>query len=400
MADLLADGSRAAAHAIGHNSIAIAPQVKGLEMPGYEPRALQTMALGFAVGARGADHNRSGAYEVDFSDKVDRRHVTLDAVRHAIDTEDRAALMDSLIICKFLRGVFEDFHGETAAMLRSVTGWDVTADELRETATRIVAAKREFNLLAGWTPAEDTLPERFLEYAAAQRCRGAPQPRAARRARGGIPPATRLVERYAKAGVSERRAVVLRRVEVPQRPELRIDDRHLLRLHAARAHGVEEEHRPQPVTGEERFDVRERVAPVDRRERMRKAVDFHDRDIVIAHQLDHALDKRGHQQWHVAARDVGRIDRLRQRAQAGADAFKRSLRLALVARDDDRIWQRRQRLLAGGNDDDGGDHRAEKADHALQHGFGSEGQRGFGHAHPGRLTAAQNDAADGHASSL
>ena len=163
LGDLLAEGSRAAAHAIGHNSISIAPQVKGLEMPGYEPRALQTMALGLAVGARGADHNRSGAYEVDFSNKVDRRHVTLDAVRHAIDTEDRAALMDSLIICKFLRGVFEDFHGETAAMLRSVTGWDVTADELRETAARIVAAKREFNLLAGWTPAEDTLPERFLD---------------------------------------------------------------------------------------------------------------------------------------------------------------------------------------------------------------------------------------------
>jgi len=160
---LLADGSRAAAHVIGHNSIAIAPQVKGLEMPGYEPRALQTMALGLAVGARGADHNRSGAYEVDFSDKVDRRHATLDSVGHAIDTEDRAALMDSLIVCKFLRGVFEDFHGETAAMLRSVTGWDVTADELRETAVRIVAAKREFNLLAGWTPDEDTLPERFFD---------------------------------------------------------------------------------------------------------------------------------------------------------------------------------------------------------------------------------------------
>ena len=162
---LLADGSRMAAQAIGHNSIAIAPQVKGLEMPGYEPRALQTMALGLAVGARGADHNRSGAYEVDFSDKVNRRHATLDAVRHAIETEDRAALMDSLIICKFLRGVFEDFHDEAAAMLRSVTGWDVTADELRETAARIVAAKREFNLLAGWTPEEDTLPERFLDSA-------------------------------------------------------------------------------------------------------------------------------------------------------------------------------------------------------------------------------------------
>jgi aldehyde:ferredoxin oxidoreductase len=163
LGSVLAEGSRAAAHAIGHNSIAIAPQVKGLELPGYEPRALQTMALGLAVGARGADHNRSGAYEVDFSDKVDRRRVTLDAVRHAIDTEDRAALMDSLIICKFLRGVFEDFHRETAAMLRSVTGWDVSADELRETAARIVSAKRDFNLRAGWTPAEDTLPERFLD---------------------------------------------------------------------------------------------------------------------------------------------------------------------------------------------------------------------------------------------
>jgi aldehyde:ferredoxin oxidoreductase len=121
------------------------------------------MALGFAVGARGADHNRSGAYEVDFSDKVDRRNITLDAVRHAIETEDKAALMDSLIMCKFLRGVFEDFYAEAADMLRSVTGWDISADEMRATARRIVSARRQFNLLAGWTQAEDTLPERFLK---------------------------------------------------------------------------------------------------------------------------------------------------------------------------------------------------------------------------------------------
>jgi aldehyde:ferredoxin oxidoreductase len=160
---LLAEGSRRAAQTIGQGSVAFAPQVKGLEIPGYEPRALQTMALGFAVGARGADHNRSGAYEVDFSDKVDRRRATLDSVQHAIDTEDKAALMDSLILCKFLRGVFTDFHEEAARMLQAVTGWDVTADELRDTARRIVAAKRQVNLLAGWTAEEDTLPERFLD---------------------------------------------------------------------------------------------------------------------------------------------------------------------------------------------------------------------------------------------
>jgi aldehyde:ferredoxin oxidoreductase len=163
--DLLADGSRRAAQAIGHGSIGFAAQVKGLEMPGYEPRGLQTMALGFAVGGRGADHNRSGAYEVDFSERVDRRHATVDTVHYAIETEDKAALMDSLIICKFLRGVFEDFYGEAADMLRLVTGWDASADELRDTARRIVGAKRQFNLLAGWTPEEDTLPDRFLEKA-------------------------------------------------------------------------------------------------------------------------------------------------------------------------------------------------------------------------------------------
>jgi aldehyde:ferredoxin oxidoreductase len=161
--DLLAEGSRRAALAIGHGSIAFAPQVKGLELAGYEPRGLQTMALGFAVGARGADHNRSGAYEVDFSDKVDRRHATRESVRHAIDTEDRAALIDSLILCKFLRAVFADFYGETAEVLQAVTGWDVTAEELRATARRIVAAKHEVNRLAGWTEVEDTLPDRFFD---------------------------------------------------------------------------------------------------------------------------------------------------------------------------------------------------------------------------------------------
>ena len=135
--NLLAEGSRRAAQAIGHDSIAFAPQVKGLEIPGYEPRGLQTMALGFSVGTRGADHNRSGAYEIDFSDKVDRKNVTIDAVHYAIETEDKAAIMDSLILCKFLRGVFEDFYAEAAEMLRLVTGWAVTPAGSPSTATSI-----------------------------------------------------------------------------------------------------------------------------------------------------------------------------------------------------------------------------------------------------------------------
>jgi aldehyde:ferredoxin oxidoreductase len=162
LGDLLAEGSRRAAEQVGQGSHAFAPHVKGLELPGYEPRTLHAMALGLAVNARGADHNRSGAYEADLSGELDRLAGGDEHVAAAIETEDRAAIMDSLILCKFLRGVFDEPWPEWAALLTPVTGWDVDAGELRRTARRIVVAKRLFNLREGWTRAEDRLPERFL----------------------------------------------------------------------------------------------------------------------------------------------------------------------------------------------------------------------------------------------
>ncbi|WP_214365251.1 aldehyde ferredoxin oxidoreductase family protein [Pseudonocardia sp. H11422] len=164
LGELLAQGSRHAAAVVGRDSIDFAPQVKGLELPGYEPRSLQSMALGLAVNSRGADHNRSGAYEADLSGELDRLDGGAAHVAAAIGTEDRAAVMDSMILCKFLRGVFEpsSVFAEWAALLTAVTGWEVDADELRATARRIVLAKRAFNLREGATAADDRLPARML----------------------------------------------------------------------------------------------------------------------------------------------------------------------------------------------------------------------------------------------
>ena len=107
---------------IGQGAEDFAPHVKGLEIPGYEPRALQAMALGFAVGTRGADHNRSGAYQVDFSEEFDRMQAGPEVIAAAIETENEAAVMDSLILCKFLRGVFDDRLASMAEMLSSGDG--------------------------------------------------------------------------------------------------------------------------------------------------------------------------------------------------------------------------------------------------------------------------------------
>ena len=163
LGELLAQGSRAASRTVGGDSGRFAPHVKGLEMPGYEPRTLHAMALGLAVNARGADHNRSGAYEADLSGDLDRTGGGAAHVTAAIETEDRAAVMDSMILCKFLRGVFTDPFAEWAALLSAVTGWDLTGAELRQTAKRIVLAKRVYNLREGWRPADDWLPARLLE---------------------------------------------------------------------------------------------------------------------------------------------------------------------------------------------------------------------------------------------
>jgi aldehyde:ferredoxin oxidoreductase len=159
--DLLAEGSRRASDRFGREDLAM--HVKGLELPGYEPRTLHSMALGLAVNARGADHNRSGAYEADLAGELDRLDGGPAHVAAAIETEDRAAAMDSLIFCKFLRGVFDGPWGEWATLLTSVTGWEIDGAELHDTARGIVGAKHAFNRREGWTRAEDTLPARLLD---------------------------------------------------------------------------------------------------------------------------------------------------------------------------------------------------------------------------------------------
>lgn len=160
----LGEGSRRLAEYLGGDAPERAMHVKGLELPGYDPRTLQTLAVGLATVARGADHNRSGGYEADLSERVDRFTLSDEHVRWAIESENAAALLDSLILCKFLRGIFDDLWDSASTMLHLVTGWDVSPQELRETVHRIISLKKIFNVRCGWQPEEDNLPRRLLEH--------------------------------------------------------------------------------------------------------------------------------------------------------------------------------------------------------------------------------------------
>ncbi|MGQ9572113.1 MAG: aldehyde ferredoxin oxidoreductase family protein [Dehalococcoidia bacterium] len=162
LGDLLAEGSKRAAAEVEGGSEQWAMQVKGLEMPGYEPRSLKTLALGLAVAARGACHNRAAAYQADVSGLVDRFEAEEGRGRLVAEGEDQEAVLDSLALCKFIRGCFADIYAETADIYNAVTGLDLGGEDLRRAGERIVNLKKAFNIREGWRREDDTLPPRIL----------------------------------------------------------------------------------------------------------------------------------------------------------------------------------------------------------------------------------------------
>lgn len=161
--DILADGVKRAAEHVGKGSEHFAMHVKGLEMPGYDVRSLKTFAMGLAVAARGACHNRALSYELDIKGDVDRFTAGPGRGKLAAEKEDFACVLDCLVLCKFLRNCFDHFEEDVARIYTMATGIPLTAQELMEVGERVVTLKKAFNIREGWTAADDWLPPRVLQ---------------------------------------------------------------------------------------------------------------------------------------------------------------------------------------------------------------------------------------------
>ncbi|MHA1371505.1 MAG: aldehyde ferredoxin oxidoreductase family protein, partial [Promethearchaeota archaeon] len=161
--DILANGVRLAAKTIGHDSEHFAMHSKGLELPGYHLSALKTAAVGFAVSIRGGCHLRNGAYSPDIKGKFNRLTEDEPEKRAAaiISTENLYAIIDSYIICKFTRGIYESTD-EMAKVYELVTGFPFDGEKLIKTGERILNLSKAFNIREGWTRNDDTLPERLF----------------------------------------------------------------------------------------------------------------------------------------------------------------------------------------------------------------------------------------------
>jgi len=160
--NLLAEGVKRVAEKL--NATDFAMHVKGLEMPGYDPRGAVGMGLAYATSNRGCCHNRAWVVGVEMYTDIDR-FTTKGKAKLCKDIQDYTAVKDSLSMCIFV------FSPNDPAidiewlirMLKALTGFAVTEKELWTIGERIWNLVRAFNVRAGIRRKDDTLPKRLLE---------------------------------------------------------------------------------------------------------------------------------------------------------------------------------------------------------------------------------------------
>ncbi|MBD3420418.1 MAG: aldehyde:ferredoxin oxidoreductase, partial [Chitinivibrionales bacterium] len=135
--DTLAQGIKVAARELDMEDHAV--HVKGLEPAGFDPRVLKGMGLSYATAARGACHLRGTFYKAELSGQIEK-HQLEGKAQLLIDYEDRAALFDSLVLCRF----FRDFilWDELAMLIEGSTGLHYTRQELERIANAITMQSR------------------------------------------------------------------------------------------------------------------------------------------------------------------------------------------------------------------------------------------------------------------
>ncbi|MGD2072100.1 MAG: aldehyde ferredoxin oxidoreductase C-terminal domain-containing protein, partial [Candidatus Thorarchaeota archaeon] len=159
--DVLAEGVKGASEKLGKGSEAWALHIKGVEMTGYDIRGLKTAALGYAVSRRGADHQRHGAYGPDLKGKVDRFKADKERGPLVMEGEDLYSVVDSLIVCKFNRGIWS--YDDMAKMYQISTGIPMTGDQIHLSGQRISNLAKIYNLREGLGRAADHVPIRVMK---------------------------------------------------------------------------------------------------------------------------------------------------------------------------------------------------------------------------------------------
>ncbi|MGB5822822.1 MAG: aldehyde ferredoxin oxidoreductase family protein [Proteocatella sp.] len=166
-------GIRGAAEIIGHDSAKIAVEVKNLDVPAHDPRAVYGLAVNYATSPRGACHERGnpqasalGLFYPDCEmDAPPERFDENSAGYCAYIYQNTSCLYNNLTMCKFMVNSGGLTISEITHQLELVTGLQMTTMELLKTSERGITLQRLINVRDGMSRKDDTLPAKFLQAA-------------------------------------------------------------------------------------------------------------------------------------------------------------------------------------------------------------------------------------------
>ncbi|MBI5920185.1 MAG: aldehyde ferredoxin oxidoreductase family protein [Betaproteobacteria bacterium] len=177
--NLLAEGSKRAAQAIGGDAHLYAIQVKGMELAMHDPRGKVGVGIGYSVGEYGGDHLYTihdtlvaNAESITFKGTeplaiaaLPPRELGAAKARNYTILENWTSFGKVVGLCYFGPAPRSYMQvGEVLAVVRAATGWeDVTVDDLLRIGERATNLARAFNVLNGFSRKDDTLPERMFQ---------------------------------------------------------------------------------------------------------------------------------------------------------------------------------------------------------------------------------------------
>jgi aldehyde:ferredoxin oxidoreductase len=157
--DLLAQGPKRAAQSLGEDALGRAMQIKNSGFAAWMPRRMKGTGLAFATSNRGACHKRApiGA-EITGQIDMDAYQGKAALVK---EIQDRVNAIFTLISCRF-----HEFVTPPEAyppLLCAATDREISPEEFLRVGERIWNLERLYNLGAGFSRADDRLPERCFQ---------------------------------------------------------------------------------------------------------------------------------------------------------------------------------------------------------------------------------------------
>jgi len=177
--DLLGEGSERVAKKLGVGKEFLITSKK-MEAPAHMPQVKRGLALIYAMNPFGADHmscDHDGSYtKQGYIGSKERlgalglstptSHTTLDAakVEFVRRTQYLFSFLDSANLCQLAWGASWTLYGplEMVDLVKAVTGWDMSIDEILEIGERRLVMMKLFNQREGFGKGDDALPEKFF----------------------------------------------------------------------------------------------------------------------------------------------------------------------------------------------------------------------------------------------